>query len=607
MAYKYEIEEKAKQLRLRVLIAIYVLFVISAAIIGVSVRLQQIRNISPTRPGASGAGQAGYTLASDPTYNPRNLQAFAYCAEVDGNGNETGTYIPIPQTRFYFKQVGRRDIGQIRSNQTLAQLCSNVPAGCTLRGQTAAQCSSGLTSCAPSDGIPGIICPGGDDIRISGANGLVTWPDSATTLGDLRWDDTEVEVTIDPNYGTLDQGFISYNGNNYIIDKSPAYMQSAAFTPDLNSLLPYYAWQCQNQCTGANCSVAGNSYSSGACTFSGGQFNCPQYKYLNYVNAPPAEDASDDSFLYLRNAARRNANNPTRIHVGFGYDGIVDSSYPQITSTDANSLVAFKGNLVKYRFTCMAQSVVTETPTPPVTTPPETPPITTVPPTVAGYSIDASKTGPVCVERMAPRNSATFTITVRNNGSVNTVINSVDDALPQGFEYTAGTTVINGTAVGDSYVVTTVVGTSQKVTFAPPNPPGPWTLTPNETLTIRFTATATLNAVTGTNVNQVVVNPEGQDAIDNISYQFEVEQTCVPVTGVWDFVLIAAGGMFILFGFYLMYNPRAMRAMERAYLSLENTRKNIDKTARKLERKANVRSRFEDEFKAKIKKSRKKD
>lgn len=613
MAYKYEVEEKAKQLRVRVLIAIYILFVISAAIIGVSVRLQQIRNIQPSRPGAADVGQSGYTLASDPTYNPRNLMAFAYCAEVNTSGQETGNYIPLNNVRFFFQQVGKRDVTQIRNDRTLAQLCTNVPAGCTLRGQTAAQCSSSLTSCGATDGVPGIICPGGEDIRTTGSDGLVYWPGSSqqgTILGDLRWDDNQVDVTIDTDYGILDQGEVTYNSTTYTINKSSAVLNSPSFTPDLNSLLPYYRWQCQGQCSSPNaCTVDGQTYSASPCTFSGNVFNCPQNKYITYAGAPPASDATDDSFLYSRQAAARNATNPTKVSVGFGYEGIVDASYPTVSSTAANDLVAFKGNLVKFRFTCLAQAVTTPTPTitPSVTV---TTTVTTTPsvtPTPTEYLLDASKTGPACVERMSPNNLATFTITVRNQGTGATTINSVEDALPQGFTYTAGTTLVNGAAVADTFVTTVNVGSSQKITFAPPSGQSAWNLASGQALTIRFTSTAGSNAITGTNTNQVVVNPEGRAAIDNITFSFEVAQTCVPVTGVFDDprVIIAVSAVLIIFAMYLMYNPQALGFLEKAYSRLEKTKVSVDKTAARLEKKASIRGRFEEKMRKNLSKKRK--
>ncbi|WKZ29701.1 MAG: hypothetical protein QY314_02710 [Candidatus Dojkabacteria bacterium] len=616
MAYKYEIEQKAQQLRLRVLVAIYVLFVISAAIIGVSVRLQQIRNIQPSRPGADTGGQTGYTLASDPTYNPRNLSAFAYCAVVDANNNETGEFIPLGGTRFFFRQMGKRDVGQIR-NEPLANLCSNLPAGCGLNGQTVAQCSSGLTSCPSSDGIAGIICPGGDEQRIAPANGLVVWPGQDTILGDLRWDDTDVEVTLDMNSGPIDQGEVTYNSTVYTINKSAAVINSPNFTPHLDSLLPIYRWQCQNLCTGGQCAQGGNTYQPAPCTFSGNQFNCPEYKYLTYQGAPFANDESDDSFLYRRYAAARDPANPTKVRVGFGYEGIVDSSYPTITNTDAASLVAFRGNLVKFRFTCLASAVTTPTPTPtptpsdsPTPTPTPSGSVTPTPtPTPTEFLLTAQKTGPACVERVEPNNHATFTITVTNTGTGNATINRVEDSLPQGFTYQAGTTNVNGSNVPDTYVTTQMSGNSQLIRFERPSGDGgPWVLAPGASLIIRFTSIAGDDAITGTNTNQVVIVPEGHDAIDDIQFQFEVEQTCVPETGILDepVFVIGASAVLILIGLYVMYNPRAAKFAEQWHSAMTDTKKRIDATAKSLERKANRRVRFEEKVSKELSGKRKK-
>jgi uncharacterized repeat protein (TIGR01451 family) len=616
MAYKYELEQKAQQLRFRVLIAIYILFVVSAAIIGVSVRLQQIRNIQPSRPGADTGGQTGYTLASDPTYNPRNLSAFAYCAVVDQNNNETGEYIPLGGTRFFFRQMGKRDVGQIR-NEPVANLCGNLPAGCGLNGQTVAQCSSPLTSCLSADGISGIICPGGDDQRIAPSSGLVVWPDQATVLGDLRWDDTDVEVTLDMNSGPIDLGEITYNSTLYTINKSSSVINSSAFTPGINSLLPIYRWQCQNQCpAGSQCAQGGNTYQPAACTFSGGQFNCPEYKYLTYAGAPFANDASDDSFLYRRYPAARDPANPTKVRTGFGYEGIVDSSYPTISNTDPASLVAFQGNLVKFRFTCLAAAVTTPTPTPTITTTTTpTPTITTTTsptptPTPTEFLLTARKTGPACVERIDPNNRATFTITVTNSGTANATINRVEDSLPQGFTYQASSSNINGTNVGDTYVTTQMSGNSQLVRFERPVADGgPWVIAPGASLIVRFTAIAGDDAITGTNTNQVVVVPEGRDAIDDIRFQFEVEQTCVPETGIFDepVFVIGASAVLIMIGLYVMYNPRAAKFAEQWHVAMTGTKKKLDATAKNLKRKASRRVRFEEKIAKELSRKSKKD
>jgi|GEM_PF-2103838 len=628
MAYKYEVEQRAKQLRLRVLVAIYILFVISAAIIGVSVRLQQIQNVQPNNPSATDAGQTGYTLASDPTYSPRNLYAFAYCAVVDNGGNETGTYVPLSDTKFFFSQSGKRDVG-VNSGTTLASLCSNVPVGCNLGGQTIAQCSSSLSTFSNADGTPGVMCPTQDQ-KVSGNDGYVSWPGS-TPLGDLRWDNSEVQVTLDLNSGPISNGQITYNSVIYNINKSASVLNSALFIRDKTSLMPIYKWRSQDgfTCAGANsgCSAAQIALFTDVCRFGSGIFTCPTTKRIVYAGAPPATDASDDSFSYESTPAFQDPSRPERVYTGFGYDGLVDSSYPSLPSNPSNtsSMVNFQGNIVKYRFTCSTAVTPTITPTvtatpsitptitlTPTITPTVTPTITpTVTPTatVSGFSLSAQKSGPVCMERISPNNQGTFVITVTNNGSTSATIGSIDDSLPQGFTYNAATLKINGQSFGDSYISFTTVGNSQLVTIARPSADGgAWTLASGSSLIFEITTTATGSVLSGTNTNQVVVNPVGESAINNISYQFEVAQTCVPITGIFDepIFIIVASGVFILFGFYLLYSPNAEGLLKSFSSQGEKIERQLGRVEEKIAEKTIATKRFEkkilDQQKQKVKK-----
>lgn len=568
MAYKYEVQQKANQLRVRVLIAIYILFVVSAAIIGISVRLQQIRSVQPTRPGASDALTTGYTASSDPTYSPVNIYAYAYCDVVDSNGVSTGTSIPLPDTEFFFVQNKKRDVGQIRNGATgdYASLCSGVASfqGCGLNAQTVAQCQSSRTSCPSTsgdDGIAGIVCAAGDVSRTSGSNGLVSWPQQGadnTDLGDLRWDDNEIVVQINTAKGPLSNGTVNYNGTTYTINTSLSYLQSSKLVQaaTISSLLPIYRWQCQAGCLAGDnsCTVNGLTYNRSQCSFNGTSFVCPDKKVLNYAGSPFAADESDDAFLYNKVAAYRDtttALEATRVHAGFGYAGIADSSYPNPSDLTPAGLTNFKGNMVKYRFECQAPA--------PTITPSITPSLTVTPSiTPTGFSLSARKTGPACVERNAPNNKPPFVITVTNNGTANATIGSVDDALPVGLTFTAGSIQINGVAVGDTYATTSVTGSSQLIKFARPDADGgAWVLAPGQQLIITFVATVGGTAVSGTNTNQVVVNPVGESSIDNIRFQFEIVQTCVPVTGLLDepIILITGAIFVIVVSMYVIYNP----------------------------------------------------
>ncbi len=167
----------------------------------------------------------------------------------------------------------------------------------------------------------------------------------------------------------------------------------------------------------------------------------------------------------------------------------------------------------------------------------------------------ASKTGsPSCVERVDGKNEANFTISVRNNAQQEEGITSIKDKLPLGFEYIAGSSTINGSAVNDSSVVTvTTIGSTQEIVWQQSN--NPWNVPPGGQLVIVFRAKANSNALTGDNLNEVIVNPV-QIPEDPANLRAEttitVAQDCnnipktpttTPSTGILDniFVRIAIG------------------------------------------------------------------
>lgn len=169
-----------------------------------------------------------------------------------------------------------------------------------------------------------------------------------------------------------------------------------------------------------------------------------------------------------------------------------------------------------------------------------------------------------CVERLSGSNTATYTITVRNNKSVADSVTSVKDKLPLGFTYTANSTAINGTTIADSPLVTvTPIGDTQEIVWQPSTP---WSVPAESTLTIKFGATAGSTAIAGQNLNEVIVNPVeiplnpetlraevylvvAQDC-DNIT---EEEQE-IPETGIFDsFIVRILLGVLILLTGWLVY------------------------------------------------------
>lgn len=110
-----------------------------------------------------------------------------------------------------------------------------------------------------------------------------------------------------------------------------------------------------------------------------------------------------------------------------------------------------------------------------------------------------------CLERQAPNNSIEYTVRVENTDDVSQNIVSIKDKLPLGFTYTAGSTEINGQAVADTGVVTvTTVGSTQEIVW---QKTGGWDVAAGNTMTITFNATANSAALSGTNLNEVIVTP----------------------------------------------------------------------------------------------------
>lgn len=188
--------------------------------------------------------------------------------------------------------------------------------------------------------------------------------------------------------------------------------------------------------------------------------------------------------------------------------------------------------------------------------------------TVASSFTVTNTTNQTCVERVTPSNTVQYTIGVTNKSTTSQNITSVTDKLPLGFVYTTGTTKLNGVSVTDSsYVTATTTGSTQELVIAKT---GGWTLSANQTLTIIFQATAGTDALTGSNLNEVVVTPE-QIPTDpttlRTSVSLTVAQDCsnpnnttdnTPQTGIFDSTIfkVLVGLSVVALGWYIYSRPK---------------------------------------------------
>ena len=122
-------------------------------------------------------------------------------------------------------------------------------------------------------------------------------------------------------------------------------------------------------------------------------------------------------------------------------------------------------------------------------------------------NFSVSKTSPNdCVERVAPNNTAQFTITISNNSSIPQKVNSIKDKLPLGFTYTENSTRINEQNVSDSGLVSiTNIGETQEIIW---QQEGGWDVSAGQNLTIEFQSQVGGNALSGQNQNEVIITPE---------------------------------------------------------------------------------------------------
>lgn len=178
-----------------------------------------------------------------------------------------------------------------------------------------------------------------------------------------------------------------------------------------------------------------------------------------------------------------------------------------------------------------------------------------------------------CVERVAPKNEAIFTVTVVNKSTVAQQVNSIKDKLPLGFVYKTGTSKVDNVAITDTnYVEVTKVGDSSEIVWSKS---GGWVLSADQTLTVSFSTTVGEDALTGENMNEVIITPSqiptDPDTL-RASYNVFVAQDCddpgttpenTPETGIFDSIIakIILGITIISTGWYIYNRPNGQKMM----------------------------------------------
>jgi uncharacterized repeat protein (TIGR01451 family) len=201
----------------------------------------------------------------------------------------------------------------------------------------------------------------------------------------------------------------------------------------------------------------------------------------------------------------------------------------------------------------------------------EDPPVDEEPATESAFSV--SKTSSMsCVERVSPDNRTEFTLTITNNGENTDTIESVKDKLPLGFSYVAESSTLDGDAIADSiFVTTTDVGDSQEVVWEPESS---WSVPASGSITIGFEASIGEDALSGENLNEVIVTPTEIPADPSTlraSSTIVVAQDCdnidlengedTPQTGIFDTTLgrIVAGLFITLIGVIIYKSNQGTR------------------------------------------------
>jgi len=180
-----------------------------------------------------------------------------------------------------------------------------------------------------------------------------------------------------------------------------------------------------------------------------------------------------------------------------------------------------------------------------------------------------------CVERVAPNNSVTFTLTSTNRGTISQGVTSIKDKLPLGFTYVTNSSKINNVVVTDSnYVTVSTVGSTQEIVWTKTEP---WIVNSNQALTITFNAIASGSALTGENTNEVILTPQQIPADPSslrATVKLLVQQDCdnaeeeipevpvdpdddIPQTGIFDSIIskVILGILTITFGWYIYSKP----------------------------------------------------
>lgn len=171
-----------------------------------------------------------------------------------------------------------------------------------------------------------------------------------------------------------------------------------------------------------------------------------------------------------------------------------------------------------------------------------------------------------CLERVEPNNSIIFTANIKNNSTTSQSVLKVKNKLPLGFTYVPSTTKINNVSVSDNnYLQSEQVGETTELSWTIASG---WNIAANQSLVIVFQAIAGPNALTGENMNEVVIEPAQvptDPATLRASIVVPVSQNCHPTetpeetpdTGIFDEVLVQVGmGLLILFiGWYIYSKP----------------------------------------------------
>jgi uncharacterized repeat protein (TIGR01451 family) len=176
-----------------------------------------------------------------------------------------------------------------------------------------------------------------------------------------------------------------------------------------------------------------------------------------------------------------------------------------------------------------------------------------------------------CVERVTPSNTVRYTITITNNDSDSEKVVRIEDKLPLGFDYVASSTIINGASQSDTGLVETqLVGSTQQITF---EKTGGWTVSAGGVLTIKFTAKVGTDALSGSNLNEVVVVPANNPLTASsvrTSASVVVSQSCTaPETGIFDSTVskIILAVMIIFMGTFFYFSQSGIAIAEKIVYS----------------------------------------